>query len=85
MYSHLVCSFMGSCKNLIAIYKVQRKKKDKEMFKYSLFSFLSGAVFSHRLSIGLSLATAALYSCCRQSIYYSFQNKTLWIPAKYKQ
>ena len=36
------------------------------MFKYSLFSFLSGAVFSHRLSIGLilnrrTLAAAALY------------------------
>ena len=31
--------------------KPKRKEKDKEMFKYSLFSFLSGAVFSPTASL----------------------------------
>ena len=67
MYSHLVCSYIGPCKNLtVKNTKPKGKEKDKEMFKYLLFSFLSGAVFFHRLSIGLvlnrrNLAAAALY------------------------
>ena len=35
--------------------KPKGKEKDKEMLKYSLFSFLSGAIFSHRLPMGLVL------------------------------
>ena len=31
--------------------KPKRKEKDKEMFKYLLFSFLSGAVFSPTASL----------------------------------
>ena len=60
------------------------------MFKYSLFSFLSGAVFSHRLSIGLvlnrrTLAAAALYETYNipivkkiQSIYCFFSERKLY-------
>ena len=35
--------------------KSKAKEKDKETFQYSLFSLLSGAIFSHSLSIGLVL------------------------------
>ena len=46
--------------------KPKGKEKDKEMFKYSLLSLLSGAFFPHCLSIGLvlnrrTLAATALY------------------------
>ena len=46
--------------------KPKGKEKDKEMFKYSLLSLLSGAFFPHCLSIGLvlnrrTLPATALY------------------------
>ena len=41
--------------------KPKRKGKDKEMFKYSLFSFLSGAVFSPTASLLTSFWIAVLW------------------------
>ena len=60
--------------------KPKGKEKDKEMFKYSLFSFRSGAFFPHRLSIGLllnrrTLAATALFETYNILIvkkYYQF-------------
>ena len=74
--------------------KPKGKKKGKEMFKYSLFKFLSGTVFSHRLSVGLvlnrrTLAATALYETYNILIVKKynrfivfFGTETLWIPAK---
>ena len=64
------------------------------MFKYSLFRFLSGAVFSLRLSVGLvlnrrTLAATALYETYNILVVKKynrfivfFGTETLWIPAK---
>ena len=51
------------------------------MFKYSLFSFRSGAFFPHRLSIGLvlnrrTLAAAALYETYNISIVKKYNQFT---------
>ena len=86
MYSHLVCSYIGSCKNLIVKYKVKRKRKRQgnvQVFVIYFVKLSSGAVFSHRLSISLvlnrrTLAATALYETYNipivkiQSIYCFF-------------
>ena len=70
MYSHLVCSYIGSCKNLTVKYKAKRKRKRQgncSSIRYLVFKVV--LFFPHRLSIGLvlnrrTLAAAALYETC---------------------
>ena len=96
MYSHLVCSYIGYCKNLIVKYKAKRKRKRQgncSSIRYLVFKVV--LFFSHRLSIGLvligrTLAAAALYETCNVPIVKKynqfivfFWTQTLWIPAKW--
>ena len=49
--------------------KLKGKEEDKEMSKHSLFSLLSGAVFSHCLSIGLLLNRRTLVAAAPYETY----------------
>ena len=68
MYSHLVCSDISSFKNIIAKYKVKKKRiKQGEVQVFLIYSLLKATgFFFYPLSVGLvlnrcTLAATALY------------------------
>ena len=68
MQLHLVCSYFGSCKNLIVKYKVNENGKDKEMIKY-LFSLLRTTAFFLCLFFGLVLNHSTLSATAAYETY----------------
>ena len=87
MYSHLVCSYIGSCKNLIVKYKVKRKRKRQGNVLILVIWFVKWCCFSHLLSIGLvlnrrTLAATALYETYNIPIVKKYNRFIIFLEHK---